>query len=69
MECRETELRRRIQQVTARMREIQRGIAGTRQPATAIELETLEQLGRSYAELRRQLEDRRPAARGEDSEP
>jgi hypothetical protein len=56
MKNREAELQMQIQQVIGRLQKIQRHIAGSRQPATRIELESLQELGRSYAELQRQLQ-------------
>jgi hypothetical protein len=57
MTDRQARLQRQIEQVIDRLRSIQRDIAGTRQPATAIELQTLEELGRSYARLQRELQE------------
>jgi len=56
MQDRAAELQRRIDQVIERLRRIQRAIAGSHQPAGAIELETLQDLGRSYAALQQELQ-------------
>jgi hypothetical protein len=66
VERRDAELQAQIALVIGRLQEIQRAIAGTRQPATAIELETLEELGRRYAKLRQELQDCYQAAQGEE---
>ena len=57
MKNREAELQMQIEQVIGRLQKIQRYIAGSRQPATRIELERLQELGRSYEQLQRQLQD------------
>ena len=57
MKNREAELQMQIDQVIGRLQKIQRYIAGSRQPATRIELERLQELGRSYEQLQRQLQD------------
>jgi hypothetical protein len=66
MKNREAELQMQIEQVIGRLQKIQRYIAGSRQPATRIELETLQELGRSYEQLQRQLQDWYRAAPGGD---
>ncbi|MGD8853648.1 MAG: hypothetical protein PVI28_14770 [Gammaproteobacteria bacterium] len=65
---REAQLQRQIEQVIERLRAIQRAIAGSRQPAAAIELQTLEALGRSYARLQRELQEWNAARGREDAE-
>lgn len=57
MKNREAELQMQIEQVIGRLQKIQRYIAGSRQPATRIELQQLQALGRSYEQLQRQLQD------------
>jgi hypothetical protein len=57
MKNREAELQMQIEQVIGRLQKIQRYIAGSRQPATRVELERLQELGRSYEQLQRQLRD------------
>jgi hypothetical protein len=57
MKNREAELQMQIAQVIGRLQKIQRYIAGSRQPATRIELQQLQELGRSYEQLQRQLQD------------
>ena len=57
MKNREAELQMQIEQVIGRLQKIQRYIAGSRQPATRIELQQLQELGRSYEQLQRQLQD------------
>ncbi len=57
MKNREAELQMQIEQVIGRLQKIQRYIAGSRQPATRVELEHLQELGRSYEQLQRQLQD------------
>lgn len=69
MTQREAQLQRQIEQVIDRLRDIQRGIAGTRQPATAVELQMLEELGRSYARLQRELHAWYEAQRRKDETP
>jgi hypothetical protein len=56
MKNREAQLQMQIEQVIGRLQKIQRHIAGSRQPATRIELEWLQELGRSYGELQQQLQ-------------
>ena len=57
MKDRGAQLQTQIDQVIGRLQEIQRSIAGSRQPAGRIELESLQELGRSYARLQRQLQE------------
>ena len=57
MKNREAELQMQIEQVIGRLQKIQRYIAGSRQPATRIELQQLQELGRCYQQLQRQLQD------------
>lgn len=57
MKDREAQLQMQIEQVIGRLQKIQGQIAGSRQPASRIELETLQELGRSYAQLQQQLQD------------
>jgi len=57
MKNREAELQMQIEQVIGRLQKIQRYIAGSRQPATHVELQRLQELGRSYELLQRQLQD------------
>lgn len=56
MQDREAELKEQIAGVIKRLQEIQKSIGGSRQPASRIELETLEELGRSYEALNRELQ-------------
>ncbi len=57
MNERETELMEQIGQIIDRLQAVQRDIAGTRQPASSFELETLQELGERYAELYGELQD------------
>jgi len=57
MKNREAQLQMQIEQVIGRLQKIQRYIAGSRQPATRIELQQLQELGRNYEQLQRQLQD------------
>ena len=57
MKNREAELQMQIAQVIGRLQKIQRSIAGSRQPATRVELQRLQELGHSYELLQRQLQD------------
>jgi hypothetical protein len=67
MRDRGVELQLQIDQVIERLQEVQRHIAGSRQPASRIELQTLQELGRSYAQLHSQLQDWYDIAPGERS--
>lgn len=51
------QLQAQIDAVIERLRKIQRGIAGSRQPASRLELGALEELGREYAGLQQRLEE------------
>jgi len=53
---RKAELRKSIDDVIERLKTIQRSIAGSRQPASRFELQELEELGRRYAALNRELQ-------------
>ncbi|MCO6413055.1 MAG: hypothetical protein J5I92_09955 [Thiogranum sp.] len=57
MSDRATQLQAQIDAVIKRLRKIQRGIAGSRQPASRLELAALEELGRDYARLQQQLQE------------
>ena len=57
MSDRATQLQAQIDAVIKRLQKIQRGIAGSRQPASQLELATLQALGRDYARLQQQLQD------------
>lgn len=57
MNERETELMKQIGQIIERLQEVQRDIAGTQQPASRFELETLQELGARYAELYGELQN------------
>lgn len=52
---RENQLREQIEQIIVRLKRIQKQIGGSRQPASTLELESLKELGRRYAELDREL--------------
>lgn len=52
---RKAQLREQIDEIIARLKKIQKQIGGSRQPASMLELETLKELGRRYAELDREL--------------
>ena len=56
MKNREAELQMQIEQVIGRLQKIQRYIAGSRQPATRVELQRLQELGHSYELLQRTAE-------------
>jgi hypothetical protein len=51
------ELRKQIDDVIARLKKIQKAIAGSRQPASMLELESMKELGRRYAALDKELKD------------
>lgn len=53
----EAELMQQIGQIIERLQQIQGDIAGTRQPPSAFELETLKELGARYAQLYEELQD------------
>ncbi len=67
MDHRAAQLQERIDAVIRRLQHIQRGIAGSRQPASRLELEALEALGRDYARLQRELHDWYAASRTGDA--
>jgi len=51
------ELRKQIDDVIARLKKIQKAIAGSRQPASTLDLESMKELGRRYATLDKELKD------------
>lgn len=57
MEDRAADIQAQIDTVIARLKKIQKGIAGSRQPASQLELAELQDLGREYARLQQQLAD------------
>ena len=57
MNEREAELLEQIGQIIERLQDIQQTIAGTRQPPSTFELESLRELGSRYAELYEELQE------------
>ena len=57
MNEREAELMKQIGQIIERLQKVQHDIAGTRQPPSGFELETLQELGARYADLYAELQD------------